>query len=99
MIKTKIYKIRFNQIAPNGKIGDGLVWNLYYQDAYAYVTAKNIVEAAQYATKHYDELVSKIKVSEGYKIDGIKSVEEYLDAAYINLDPLVRTFDVKVCGF
>jgi hypothetical protein len=99
MIKAKIYKIRFNQIAPNGKIGDGLVWNLYYQDAYAYITAKDIVEAAQYATNHYDELVSKIKVSEGYKIDGIKSVEEYLDAVYTNPDTMIKSFHVKVCGF
>lgn len=99
MIKTKVYKIRFNQITPNKETGSGLIWNLYYQDAYVYVIAKDIVEATQYATKHYDELVSKVKLGEGYKIDGIKSVEEQLDAVYTNPDTMIKSYNVKICRF
>lgn len=97
MIETKIFKVKFREV-PIKRESDNLytvAWNLLYKDKYVYIAADNIVEAAELATKHYDELVSKIEAESGYKFDRITSIEEHLSSVYGVPSPVV--INAKVC--
>lgn len=94
MIETKIFKVKFREV-PVKSENIMMAWNLIYKDKYAYIVADNIVEAAQLATKHYDELVSKIEAESGYKLDGITSIEEYLSSVHGVPSPVV--INAKIC--
>lgn len=97
MIETKIFKVKFREVPIKRENNDLFMraWTTFYKEKCVYIAADNIAEAAQVATKHYDELVSKIEAESGYKFDGITSIEEHLSSVYGVPSPVV--INAKVC--
>lgn len=80
MVKTKLFKVKFKQ-APTTE-NKGIIWRINFLDPCVYIVANNIVEASKYATENIKELASYVKLEDGYKIDGIYSVEEYCENVF-----------------
>ena len=97
MIETKIFKVKFREVPIKRENNDlfMMAWTTLYKEKCVYIAADNIGEAAQLATKHYDELISKIEAESGYKFDGIKSIEEHLSSVFSVPSPVV--INAKVC--
>ena len=97
MIETKIFKVKFREVPVESENNNLFMmgWNLIYKDKCVYIAADNIAEAAELATKHYDELVSKIEAESGYKFNRITSIEEHLSSVFSVPSPVV--INAKVC--